>query len=139
MNQSNIDRLIPVVIDYFSKIKNEVVKEGSVESELAGYLSSLGPTIRQANMIKAFAIYTETVTGSKRYLIADLVKEILIKGNIIDQKYEEENLLDIFIDLTKGKDDLERMNIEDRFIEVIIACKICLNLYNIVKKRKGRN
>jgi hypothetical protein len=140
MNQRNIDKLIPITVEYLSKTENEVVKNGNVvEKEFSSYLSSFGPTIRQSGMMKALAVYGRKDVGAKRYVIDDLVKQIMLKGILIDAKYNKKdyNLIDIYLLEINAKDELTRIEFEDRILEAIVACKLALQLFHIEKKKEG--
>ncbi|MHB8581518.1 MAG: hypothetical protein ACYDA4_16870 [Ignavibacteriaceae bacterium] len=138
MNQKNIDMLIPAAVTYLSDNKNEIVKDGNVESELSSYLSSFGPTIRQASMMKSLAVYTEKDSKAKRHLISNLIKQVLLITNVIDKKYEDPNkdLLYVYLENIKDKDELDRIEFEDKILEAIIACKLALSLFHIKKKNE---
>ncbi len=140
MNQQNIDNLIPVAVEYLSKSQNRVVKDGKViDSAYSTYLSSFGPTIIQSGMMKALAVYAKEEGDAKRYVIDEFVKKIMINKNVIEGKYDRTDihLIDIYIDKIKDKNDLDRMEFEDRILETIIACKLALQLFHIEKNKKS--
>lgn len=137
MNQRNIDNLIPITVNYLSKTENAVVKDGNViEKEYSSYLSSFGATIRQSGMMKALEAYGREDVGAKRFVIEDLFKQVMIKGNLIDEKYNKNDykLIDIYFEEINEKDELTRIEFEDRILEAIIACKLALQLFHIEKK-----
>ncbi len=138
MNQRNIDGLIPVAVDYLSKTENKVVKDWKViDSTYSSYINTFGPTIIQSGMMKALAVYGKKEGGSQRFVIDDLIKQIMIKAYVVEEKYKKNkyDLIDIYLEKIKGKDVLERMDFEDRILETIVACKLALQLFHIDKSK----
>ncbi|MBM3713518.1 MAG: hypothetical protein FJW56_08815 [Actinobacteria bacterium] len=142
MNQKNIDALIPVAVNYLSKDKkNKVVENGKVvEKEYSSYLDSFGPTILQTGMMKALTVYGRKEGDAKRYVIDNLVKQVLLSGKVLDEKYKDKDnyLIDIYFEEIERKNFLERLEFEDRILEGIVACKLALQLFKIVKKEEAR-
>jgi len=147
MNQRRIDRLIPLafkILEEENGVAKEIFKtiggEKKIISEYKGYMSSIGPSVVQAGLIKTLAAFIKKGGGEEdKTITCELIKTLLKNDGYYTSEEYRQNLLEI-ITARQKKDNttLFRLREEDRILEAITAYKLVFDTYaKYDKKERG--
>ena len=149
MNQMRIDRLIPLAFKILNEEKGEAEKifhktidnEKKIKSVYKGYMSSIGPSIVQAGIIKSIASFSKQTKGGEgdRSVICKLIKKLLLNDGHYTQAEKDKDLLKILLNrLNNSTTTSLRIREEDRILEAITAYKLVFDTYaKFDKKDRG--
>ena len=133
MNQKRIERLIPIafkILDEENEITKKIKPEDNkdkIKSVYKGYMSSIGPSIVQAGIIKSIASFSKETKGGEgdRSVICKLIKKLLLNDGHYTQAEKDKDLLTIILNrLNNSTTTALRLREEDRILEAITAYKL---------------
>lgn len=143
MNSKNIEEIIPLAVNYLNSANNKLISpEGIViNKEYASYIKALGPSVRQAGLLKTIASYEKDHPdpngkdkSTQRYLITDFIKSIMIKRKLFPEQNINNKLVTLLIEKSKSQSELDNLNYNRKILEIIAACKIAFALYAVPKE-----
>ena len=100
--------------------------EKSLNKELKGYISSLGPSMRMSGVLPAIAFYC---AKEERNKVMQWIFEILKGDNVFDEMKGKDNMLDLALELTKEAD---KKKLEKYIEDASIALKLCLRTFTLI-------
>lgn len=134
MNKKNIEKMIPLALEYLSNDNTIIDQIGKkIKPSCGTHMKAFGPAIRQAGILKAITFYMKEKKGEEeqaRMNIAEYVKIVLLKGGFLEEQYASLNLLKSYNEKTASMDSLlEKGLFNKRILESIVACKLALLTY----------
>ncbi|MGD1008115.1 MAG: hypothetical protein ABR980_12900 [Ignavibacteriaceae bacterium] len=138
MNKKNVDKLIPyaiAILDTNDKIINR--QTGKIKGSCGSHMKAFGPAIRQASILKTITFYYKEQNDEDkgREYIAEYVKDVMVAGKMVNEKYKTKDLLTVYIEEAGAKTILEKRLFNQRILEAIVACKLALITYKDEKDK----
>ncbi|MEM5777457.1 MAG: type III-B CRISPR module-associated protein Cmr5 [Candidatus Aenigmatarchaeota archaeon] len=128
MNQKRIDLMIPEALrllenplDSFKVMKKDKYK---IHSNYVSAIDAFGPSVIQAGILKTLAFYMKNSEGADKSAILSLIKEVMKTVYPLKDEWKHKNLLEIYIEETKGKTTIEKLRLKDIILEAATACKL---------------
>ena len=123
MNKKRVDEYIPKA--YKALAKCNIAKDGKIERNFRGQISSLGAAITMGSFKAAVAFFSDD--GGSDIERSKLISAIdfILNGNHREPKIILEELL------SKNNDELKKL--QEEYINASIAIKLAMNLYTLTK------
>lgn len=144
MNQRRIDRLIPLAFNILAgeegiakKIFKTVGIQKKIISEYKGYMSSIGPSIVQAGLIKTLTAFSKKGGSEEdKTITLGLIKELLKNDGYYTTDESNQGLDKIIIERVKKNNSTSfRLKEEDRILEAITAYKLVFDTFEKYDKK----
>ena len=151
MNQKRIDKLIPLAFQILEEniTIQKMFQEDSVNKKMKsaykGYMSSIGPSIVQAGLIKTLTAFSKKGGSEEdKTITLGLIKELLKNDGYYTTKESNQGLEKIIIERVKNNNSTSyRLKEEDRILEAITAYKLVFDTFEKCdkkdKKREVKN
>jgi len=148
MNQRRIDRLIPLAFSVLveengvaKKIFKTIGNEKKIVSAYKGYMSSIGPSIVQAGLIKTITAFSKESknTNEDKSITCKLIKQLLLADGHYSSADRNTELNVILSHRIDNKPTTVRISEEDRILEAIAAYKLVFDTYAKYDEKKEKN
>ncbi len=137
MNQKRIDKLIPLAFQVLEentaiqKMFQDERDKKKIKSAYKGYMSSIGPSIIQAGLIKTWTAFSKESknTNEDKSVTCELIRQLLFKSNYYTDADLQKELDKAIIDRVTNATTHKRLSEEDRILEAIIAYKLVFDTF----------